>query len=230
VNLVGQGRVLPTPLLICLVPSWALCCGFAGVTSLHASAISIGDRTIAFVGPEGAGKSTTAAAVRHTRLPYSCGRYCRPLEFAGVLSGATRLPRLRLWPTTVAALSTMGTHRRSSLPPDWGTRRYYLDVTQGALQIRTARPATCSDLCPGRSHCRCVRALHRECDRQRCPDDSSRQYLRGQNYWDSAKRAQEFELLNSLRNRVAAATDSPAHLTGSFGETLRCDSCRTSRC
>jgi len=49
-----------TQLHICL-PVLGLLLRCKGVTCLHASAVSFGEHSVAFVGPAGAGKSTTAA-------------------------------------------------------------------------------------------------------------------------------------------------------------------------
>ena len=52
-----------------LGPVLGLLLRFRGVTCLHASAVAIGDSVIAFVGAEGAGKSTTAAAFARPGMP-----------------------------------------------------------------------------------------------------------------------------------------------------------------
>ncbi len=98
-----------------------------GVTCLHASAVAVEGRAVAFVGPSGAGKSTTAAAL--------AGRGCAVLaddivaltDDGGTYLAQPGYPRLRLWPRSVDALSADGTC--PPLPPEWGERRYYLDVT-----------------------------------------------------------------------------------------------------
>jgi hypothetical protein len=90
---------------VCLlgpVLSFVLC--LRGITCLHASAISIAGRAIAFVGPEGAGKSTTAAA-------FALGGYgiladdvvaLRPSTAAVLIQPS--YPWLRLRPSAVEAL------------------------------------------------------------------------------------------------------------------------------
>ena len=77
-----------------------------GVTCLHASAVALGGRAVAFIGPAGAGKSTTAAAF--------AGRGCPVLSDDIVpLTGPAFLahpgcPRLRLWPASIDVLRQAG--------------------------------------------------------------------------------------------------------------------------
>jgi hypothetical protein len=98
-----------------------------GCISLHASAIAIDDHAVAFVGPAGAGKSTTAAAF--AELGY--GILAEDVVTLGD-RGANFLvqpayPCIRLWPASVTAL--FGEHNDlPKLTPTWEKR--YLDLTQ----------------------------------------------------------------------------------------------------
>lgn len=83
-------------------PVLALCLRFQGLTSLHACAISIDDRSAVFVGPSGAGKSTLAYAL--DRLGHAV-----LTDDVTVLRDSPHMispgyPRIRLWPWTVDGL------------------------------------------------------------------------------------------------------------------------------
>jgi hypothetical protein len=96
-----------------------------GITCLHASVVAFEDRSVAFVGLQGAGKSTTAAAfARH-----GCGVISDDIaalaEREGVFHVMPAYPHLSLWPDSVKML--YGTSE--ALPrfiPSWDKRR--LDV------------------------------------------------------------------------------------------------------
>jgi hypothetical protein len=75
-----------------------------GITCLHASVVSFEDRSVAFVGLQGAGKSTTAAAfARH-----GCGVISDDIaalaEREGVFHIMPAYPHLSLWPDSVKML------------------------------------------------------------------------------------------------------------------------------
>ena len=92
-----------------------------GVTSLHASAVVLGDFAVALVGCPGAGKSTTAAAFAH------CGFAVLADDVVALVEREERLfvepgyPRLNLWPDSVRALfgSDEGSPR---ITPTWNKR------------------------------------------------------------------------------------------------------------
>jgi hypothetical protein len=100
-----------------------------GITCLHASAVALGDRAIALVGPPGAGKSTLAACFARrghpglsddvVALSQAGGRFCVP----------PGPPRIRLWPDSVTAL--YGTpDALPRLTPSWDKR--FLDLRESA--------------------------------------------------------------------------------------------------
>ena len=75
-----------------------------GINCLHASAIEVDGQILAFMGPPGAGKSTTAAAFAKRGYPVLTDDITALEEKGGhfwVLPGA---PRLCLWPDSVTAL------------------------------------------------------------------------------------------------------------------------------
>ncbi len=102
-----------------------------GVTCLHASAIAIGDRAIALVGPSGSGKSSTAAGfarLGHAVLTDDLAALC---DSGDRIRIQPALPRVYLWPES--AQSMFGSP--DSLPritPNWDKRR--LDLVGEAFQ------------------------------------------------------------------------------------------------
>jgi hypothetical protein len=103
-----------------------------GVTCLHASAVAFGRQAAAFLGPPGAGKSTTAAAFAgrgHAVLTDDIV----PLSFEeGNFLAHSGYPRLRLHPAALDALAAVGGHW-PRLPSDWGARRYHHDLTRNGF-------------------------------------------------------------------------------------------------
>lgn len=102
-----------------------------GITCLHASAVMVDGRALAITGPQGAGKSTTAAAM--TQLGYMpLSDDIVPLREDGqVFWAIPGIPRLCLWPSAVAHLygSPEALPRlipENSLDPAWDKR--WLDL------------------------------------------------------------------------------------------------------
>lgn len=75
-----------------------------GVTSLHASAVSIGDRGVVFVGQTGTGKSTTAAAFAKQGYGVISDDIVALVEREGVFQAMPAYPHLCLWPESVQML------------------------------------------------------------------------------------------------------------------------------
>jgi hypothetical protein len=84
-----------------LGPVLGLLLRLRGVTCLHASAISVGDRAIAFVGSEGAGKSTTAARFAQNGCPVISDDVVAISERQGSYYVFPAYPYLSLWPDSV---------------------------------------------------------------------------------------------------------------------------------
>ena len=96
-----------------------------GIVCLHASAIAVGDKAIALLGPAGSGKSTTAAA-------FSDRGYSVLAEDVVTLDDRGRsflvrpgYPCIRLWPASVKALYGSESHL-PKLTPNWD--KCYLDL------------------------------------------------------------------------------------------------------
>lgn len=72
-----------------------------GVTCLHASAVALGDRSIALVGAAGAGKSTTAAAFAHQGFGILSDDIVALAESESTFRVLPGYPFLCLWPESV---------------------------------------------------------------------------------------------------------------------------------
>jgi hypothetical protein len=101
-----------------------------GVTCLHASAVALGDSTVVFVGAEGAGKSTTAAAFAQLGHGVISDDVAALVETDGGFRVMPAYPHICLWPDSVEMLYGSA----EALPrfsPGWGKRRLALG-DQGA--------------------------------------------------------------------------------------------------
>lgn len=75
-----------------------------GVTCLHASAVSIGERGVVFVGQTGTGKSTTAAAFARQGYGVISDDIVALVEDEGTFHVLPAYPQLCLWPESVQML------------------------------------------------------------------------------------------------------------------------------
>src|SRR6266851_8143358 len=108
-----------------LGPILGLLLRLRGVTCLHASAVAIEDRCVAFVGPAGAGKSTTAAAFARQGYAVVSDDIVALVERAGALHVMPAYPHLCLWPDSVKMLYD-SPEALPRLIPDWDKRRLSL--------------------------------------------------------------------------------------------------------
>lgn len=118
--------------LYLLGPILALLLRYCGFVCLHASAIVVNGRAVAFVGPEESGKSTTAAAFGRRGFAILSDDVV-PLQDNrdGTFFALPGSPHLRLWPESVGLL--FGS--RDALPPlapNWDKRR----LSQGDRQSK----------------------------------------------------------------------------------------------
>jgi len=97
-----------------------------GVTLLHASAVAVGDKAIALVGPQGAGKSTTAAAFALANYPVLTDDIVAVRENHGQFLVQPAYLRLCLWPDSVEALYG-SPEALPRLTPSWEKRDLKLD-------------------------------------------------------------------------------------------------------
>jgi hypothetical protein len=92
-----------------------------GITCLHASAVASGDRAVAFVGSEGAGKSTTAAALARRGYPVLSDDVVTLVERGGAFHVMPAYPYLCLWPDSVEKIE--GSREAfSRFTPEWDKR------------------------------------------------------------------------------------------------------------
>lgn len=92
------------------------------VTCLHASAVAFEDRSVAFVGAAGAGKSTTAAAFAQQGYGVLSDDITALMERGGTFHIMPAYPHLGLWPDSVEMLYGSA----EALPrfmPEWDKRR-----------------------------------------------------------------------------------------------------------
>jgi hypothetical protein len=87
-----------------LGPVLGLLLRLRGVTCLHASAVAFDDRAVAFVGDEGAGKSTTAAALASRGHAVLSDDVVAIVEREGGFHVLPAYPYLSLWPDSVKLL------------------------------------------------------------------------------------------------------------------------------
>jgi hypothetical protein len=103
-----------------------------GVMCLHASAVAFGDRAVAFVGSEGAGKSTTAAALAQRGHAVISDDVVALVETEGRFSVLPAYPHLSLWPDSVKLL--YGPDKTfPTLSPDWG--KQFLSLAANRLKF-----------------------------------------------------------------------------------------------
>jgi hypothetical protein len=104
-----------------LGPVLGLLLRLRGVTCLHASAVALADRAIAFVGSEGAGKSTTAALLARKGLAIISDDVVALVERDGSFYVYPAYPYLSLWPDSVAMV--YGPDKKlPSFSPHWDKR------------------------------------------------------------------------------------------------------------
>jgi len=117
-----------------LGPVLGLLLRFRGVTCLHASAVTVGDSAVAFVGAEGRGKSTTAAAMARRGHAVISDDIVALAEREGRFFVLPAYPYLCLWPDSVRILYGDET----SLPAfsaNWDKRQ--LTLAENRLRFET---------------------------------------------------------------------------------------------
>lgn len=104
-----------------LGPVLGLLLRLRSITCLHASAVSFGDRAAAFVGAEGAGKSTTAAALARRGHRVLSDDVVALAEREGTFYVMPAYPYLCLWPDSVETLYG-SSDALPRLTPNWEKR------------------------------------------------------------------------------------------------------------
>jgi hypothetical protein len=118
-----------------LGPILGLLLRLRGVTCLHASVVAFDDRSVAFVGSQGAGKSTTAAAFAQRGYGILSDDIAPLAEREGVFHVIPAYPHLSLWPDSVKMLYGSS----EALPrfiPNWDKRRLDLGHQRTRFESR----------------------------------------------------------------------------------------------
>lgn len=102
-----------------------------GIVCLHASAVSINDRAVVFVGCEGAGKSTTAAAFARRGCAVLSDDIVPLIECGDGFHTVPAYPRVNLWPDSVALLYG-SPDALPAISLDWDKRCLSLGRADGA--------------------------------------------------------------------------------------------------
>ncbi len=196
--------------------------GFAlrlrGVTCLHASAVVVGDRAIALLGPPGAGKSTTAAAFARLGYPILSDDVVALADQCRTFLVQPAYPRLRLWPSSVQFLYGSSDALPRITPADgssaWWDKRH-LDLSENGYRFQQepvplAAIYSLSERHPDRAAA-CVEEVLAPDGLITLVANTYTNYL-----LDMAMRAEEFELLGRIMagvplRRVCPTTD-PASL------------------
>jgi len=97
-----------------------------GTTCLHASAVAVGGRAVAFVGAPGSGKSTTAAAFAKLGYAILSDDIVALSEQTGFFVAQPGYPRLNLWPDSTSAIFGSA-DAMPRITPTWEKR--YLDLS-----------------------------------------------------------------------------------------------------
>lgn len=119
-----------------LGPVLGLLLRLRGVVCLHASAAAIEDRSVAFVGSAGAGKSTTAAAFARQGYGVISDDIVALKEQTNAFQVLPAYPHLCLWPDSVHMLYGS----LEALPriiPDWEKRRLVLGNQEARFESRS---------------------------------------------------------------------------------------------
>lgn len=130
-----------------LGPVLGLVLRLRGISSLHASAVAIGGVAVALVGPAGAGKSTTAAALAGRGHALVADDVLALRASGDGVLAQPAYPYLRLWPDVVPALYGHGVEL-PPLTPNWDKRGLRLDrafhphpLPLGAVYVLCGREA-----------------------------------------------------------------------------------------
>ena len=198
-----------------------------GITCLHASAVAVGDRAIALVGPANAGKSTTAAAFSRMGFPVLADDIVALSESDEILRVQPAYPQLRLWPES-AALLYGSADALPRLTPTWDKRA--LDLTQNGCRFQEeSLPLAAIYVLAERSRDaeRCIEGLQ---GRERFLTLLANTYV---GYLlDAAMRGQEFEtlgrLVSSVQVRQVVPSANPAHVSRLCARIL--DDCEALGC
>jgi hypothetical protein len=101
-----------------------------GIVCLHASSVSINDRAVVFLGSEGAGKSTTAAALAKRGYAVLSDDIVPLVEGGHEFQTLPAYPRVSLWPDSVSLLYG-SPDALPAISPGWDKRCLNLGEAEG---------------------------------------------------------------------------------------------------
>jgi hypothetical protein len=168
-----------------------------GVTCLHASAVVIQDRAVAFVGPSGAGKSSIAAAFAQRGHAVLSDDVVALSDRGDSFLVQPAYPRVRLWPESVEALFG-SPDALPRLTPTWDKR--FLELSAPARFPATPLPLAAVYILGERRSPSAPVSIHGIAERTALMELVSNTYT--SYLLNSAQRAQEFELLGRLLEHV----------------------------
>jgi hypothetical protein len=120
-----------------LGPVFAFALRLRGFTSLHASAAVIRGNAVAFVGPGGAGKSTTVGALAREGYPILGDDVAVLEQISEEFCLRPAYPHLRLWPDSGSVLFGAKEPLPKLIPScEWWDKRF-LDLDQPAFRFQT---------------------------------------------------------------------------------------------
>lgn len=172
-----------------------------GVVCLHASAVVVEKRVIAFVGDAGAGKSTTAAAFAQAGYPILSDDVVALVEQQQSFWVQPAYPRIRLWKESVGALYGNPEALPKLVPTNQTWDKRYLNLDQDGYVFQShCLPLGCIYLFQERSadiHAPYIEAVSHHSSLINLVGNTYGNYL-----LDKAMRRQEFELLGRLVESV----------------------------
>ena len=193
-----------------------------GVTCLHASAIALGEQSIALVGPPGAGKSTTAAAFARRGFSVISDDVVALTEEGEDFLVQPAYPRVNLWSDSVRTL--FGSEEAlPRITPTWDKRYLALGKNDFTFASKPLPLAAIYFLCP-RDRSLTAPVVEAIAGREAFVKLVANSYV---NYLlDRSMRSREFDLLSRVVTSVPIRTVHPqGEPLGVFGlcETIATD-------
>jgi hypothetical protein len=169
-----------------------------GMLCLHASAVAVGGKALALVGPPGSGKSTAAAALVQRGHALMSEDVVTLVDHDGAFRVQPGYPAIRLWPASVQALYGAA-QGLAPLSPNWDKRRLDLVAAGYSFQAHPLRLGAIYLLGARASGTRAphVQVVRRREALQKLAANTYSNYLK-----DTDMRAQEFSLLARLVSDV----------------------------
>jgi hypothetical protein len=201
----AEGSSLENALSYLLGPVLGLVLRLRGVVCLHASAVAINGHSIVFVGAEGAGKSTTAAAFAKKGFAVLSDDIVALVEQGCIFHVLPAYPRVNLWPNSVGLLYGSP----DALPrimPDWDKRCLTLGQdSETRFEERTLPIGAIYVL--GDPSSRAVNGVERISQKTAMITLVTNTYAT--NFLDARQRAEEFEVLSRLVAAVPVRKINP---------------------